>query len=247
MLMSKKVKVISLERSIERRNLFKNNNPYLDYEFINGIDGKLLKNDDIYNLSNFINPLPFPSMGAYGAALSHLSLWDRAIEEKAPITIAEDDAIFRYDFHLRSEEIILQLPVDWDIVLWGWNFDSILSLLSMMSFSPAVVLFNQDMIRNNIDKFKLEKTNSYPLRLDKCFGIPAYTISPKGAGLFKSLCFPLKNFELFFPVLNKNIPNTGIDIAMNKVYSTTASFVSFPPLAITKNEHNISTIQNINK
>lgn len=245
--MSKTVKVISLERSIERRDHFKINNPYLDYEFINGIDGQLLTNDDINNSRHFLKPLPFPSMGAYGVALSHLSLWNKAIQEKMPITIAEDDAIFRYDFHSRSEEIILQLPVDWDIVLWGWNFDSILSLLSMINFSPAVVLFNQDMLRNNIDNFKLEKTNSYPLKLDKCFGIPAYTISSKGAELFKSLCFPLKNFELFFPVLNRNISNTGIDIAMNKIYSTTGSFVSFPPLAITKNEHNISTIQITNK
>ena len=245
--MSKKVKVISLERSIDRKNYFIENNPHLDYEFINGIDGQLLTEDEINNPLHFINPLPFSSLGAYGVALSHLSLWNRAIEEKMPITVAEDDAIFRYDFHLRSEEIILQLPIDWDIILWGWNFDSILSLLLMINFSPAVVLFNQDMLRNNIDKFKLEKTNSFPLRLDKCFGIPAYTISAKGAELFKHLLFPLKNFELFFPFLNKNIPNTGIDVAMNKIYSTTGSFVSFPPLVITKNEHKFSTIQIANK
>lgn len=53
----------------------------------------------------------------------------------------------------------------------------------------------------------------------------------------------MRNFELFFPVLNRKIPNTGIDVAMNKIYSATNSYVSFPPLVVTKNEHESSTIQ----
>lgn len=240
-----KIKVINLERSIERREHFIKNNKGIDYEFVPGVDGQLLTHEDIFNTDHFINPLPFPSVGAYGVALSHLKLWNQAIEENSPITIAEDDAIFRLDFKSKAEEIISQLPINWDIVLWGWNFDSILSLAVMPNVSPSIIIFNQDELRNNVENFKNNKSNSYPFSLDKCFGIPAYTISPKGAENFKKGCFPLENFELFFPGLDREMPNTGIDVAMNKIYSTTNSFVSFPPLAITKNEHEISTIQKI--
>lgn len=238
-----KIKVINLERSIERKNEFTKNNLGINYEFVPGIDGKLLKFEEIHNDEHFIHPLPFPSEGAYGVALSHLMLWDEAIKLNKALTVAEDDAIFRADFEEKQNEVISKLPLDWDIILWGWNFDSILSLRVMPNISPAVMVFSQDQLRNNITNFICDKSTVTFFRLDKCFGIPAYTISPKGARVFKKNCFPLRNFEQFFPLLNRNIPNTGIDLAMNNIYSITNSFVSFPPLAITKNEHKISTIQ----
>jgi GR25 family glycosyltransferase involved in LPS biosynthesis len=240
------IKVINLERSIERRDYFTKNNNGLDYEFINGVDGKLLSDNEIFNDKLFIKPLPFPSRGAYGTALSHLKLWSLVIELNSPLTIAEDDAIFRGDFKIKSEEIISQLPENWDIVLWGWNFDSILSLSVMPNISPAVMIFNQKILRENIHLFKDQREKTYSFKLDKCFGTLAYTISPLGANNFKKQCFPMKNFELFFPVLNRKLENMGIDVAMNRIYSTTASYVSFPPLVVTKNDHSTSENQKSN-
>jgi GR25 family glycosyltransferase involved in LPS biosynthesis len=239
-----KIQVINLERSVDRKNEFITNNQGIDYEFVNGVDGKSLSANVINDEQYFINPLSFPSSGAYGVALSHLRQWERAIDLNSPITVSEDDAIFREDFSVESSKIIKQLPEDWDIILWGWNFDSILSIAAISNISPSVMIFNQDQLRKNIDKFRCDKSQSYPFRLDKCFGIPAYTISPKGARIYKSECFPMKNFDLFFPVLNKRLPNTGIDLSMNKIYSATNAYVAFPPLAVTKNDHEISTIQN---
>jgi len=241
------VKVISLDRSIERKNEFIKNNSAIKYEFVSAVDGQLLTSQDISKAEHFINPLPFPSRGAYGVALSHLKLWNEAIEAGVSVTVAEDDAIFRSDFHVKTEVLISELPSDWDIVLWGWNFDSILSLVAMPNISPSVMLFSQALLRQNITHFQKDRSIIHTFKLDKCFGLPCYTISPTGAKKFKQLCFPLKNFELFFPVLNRKIPNTGIDIAMNRIYSTTNSYVSFPPLVVTKNEHEISTIQKIHR
>lgn len=238
------VQVINLERSVDRKNAFIRNNKTLHYEFVQGVDGKSLGVDKTHNEKYFINPLSFPSLGAYGVALSHLQQWEKAIDLDIALTIAEDDAIFREDFNDESVKIMRQLPSDWDIILWGWNFDSILSINAIPDISSSVVVFDQAQLRRNVDKFKCEKSKSYPFRLDKCFGIPAYTISPRGAKLFKSKCFPMQNFELYFPVLNKKLPNAGIDIAMNRVYSEANSYVAFPPLAVTKNDHEISTIQN---
>jgi glycosyl transferase, family 25 len=237
------IKVINLQRSVARRENFNRDNAHLAYEFVEACDGSKLTPEQIGDRRLFIPPLPFPSRGAYGAALSHLQMWERTIELDRPLTIAEDDAVFRHDFREASTALIAQLPQDWDFVLWGWNFDSILSLMSLAGVSPAVMVFDQDLLRENIAPFQASTIQAHPLGLDRCFGIPAYTISPAGARKFREQCFPMKNFEMFFPVLNRNIPNTGIDIAMARLYSVTGSFVAFPPLVATRNEHVSSTIQ----
>lgn len=241
------IKVINLKTSVDRRQNFISRNQFIKYDFFEGIRGDVLTDDVLNKEEYFINPLPFPSLGAYGCALSHLSLWEHAIQSNNILTVAEDDAIFRKDFIVKSEQVISKLPTHWDFILWGWNFDSILSVSDLKGISPAVMLFNQNLMRQNIHHFINLDSEPNVLRLDKCFGIPAYSISPNGAKKFKSLCFPMKNFELYFPVLNRKIPNTGIDIAMNRIYSETNSFVAFPPLVITENLHEISTIQRRSK
>jgi glycosyl transferase, family 25 len=240
------IKVISLKRSNQRKERFQDNNQKIIFEFFDGIDGSLLRENEINNPKIFSQPLNFMSLGAYGCALSHLSLWEQVIECNFPLTISEDDAIFRNDFEYQSEKVIKMLPHDWDFILWGWNFNSILSLNEFSQVSPTVMLFNQNQMRNNIGIFKSGLNATFPFRLDKCFGTPAYTISPNGAKKFKELCFPMVNFELFFPGLKKKIPNNGIDIAMNKIYATTQSFVCFPPLVLTENLHELSTVKQSN-
>jgi len=241
--MSIAIKVISLKRSNKRREKFLLKNSGFAFDFFDAVDGTQLSDTIKNDPSFFVSPLNFPSVGAYGCALSHLSLWNFAIEKNEPITIAEDDAIFRNDFQLKSEKIIKELPIDWDFILWGWNFDSILSIGDFGKVSAVVMLFDQSRMRQNIEEFKINSIKTTTFKLDKCFGIPSYTISPKGAKKFKKLCFPMSNFELFFPVLNRNIPNIGIDIAMNRIYNTTNSFVCFPPLVLTENNKHDSTIQ----
>ena len=233
--------MLNLVRSKERRVSFREFNKHLTYEYFNAIDGRDLTIEQIRASGLFEENLPFPSLGAYGCALSHLKLWEISIDKNFPITVAEDDAIFRHDFLVQSNKVISTLPSDWDFILWGWNFDSVLSVNLLPA--PIVMLSNQELMRKNAEVFQNQQSPSLPLALDKCFGIPAYTISPKGANRFKNLCYPMENFELKFPVLKNKMPTTGIDLAMARFFSTTKSFVSFPPLVITKNEHSISTIQ----
>lgn len=236
------IKVISLNRSIERRLNFRQINTQSNFIFIDAVDGLDLSAAEIEEKKLFQKNLPY-TPGAYGCALSHLNLWEESITHNRVMTIAEDDAIFRLDFEEKNSQLIDTLPSNWDIVLWGWNFDSILSLNVMPNISPVVMLFNQDQMRASVDAFKASTDTPKLFRLDKCFGMPSYSISPSGARKFKSLCFPLENFNLFFPLLNRSLPNNGLDIAMNRIYSSTNSYACFPPLVITKNEHPISTIQ----
>jgi len=113
----------------------------------------------------------------------------------------------------------------------------------MPGVSQAVMLFDQEKMRASVASFQGMTAAPSLLRLDKCFGTPAYAISPSGARKFMRECFPLKNFQLHFPVLNRMLPNNGIDIAMNRIYNLANSFCALPPLAITRNDHAISLIQ----
>jgi GR25 family glycosyltransferase involved in LPS biosynthesis len=236
------VKVISLARTQDRRDAFARQNPHLAFEFFEAVDGRALGEEQLRDPQLFVQPLKY-TRGAYGCALSHLQLWDQAIALGQPVTVAEDDAVFRNDFHEQSKAVMAQLPQDWDLVMWGWNFDSILSLMSMAGVSPAIMVFNQDVLCENIANFQASTTRSHPLGLDRCFGTVAYTISPAGARRFRQQCFPIRHFDLYFPVLDKELANSGIDIAMNAIYADTQSFAAFPPLVATRNERNVSTVQ----
>ena len=235
------LKVISLERSTERREEFRRRNGHIDYEFFNAFDGAALPPDAITGTGLFQPGLPY-TVGAYGAALSHYRLWDEAARMDCPLTVAEDDAIFRLDFAQTHTALLNRLSADWDIVLWGWNLDSILA----MQLTPGVgtaMYFDYAKLLESIEKFQnfADQPGLFPL--DKCFGLPAYSISPAGARKLKSLCFPLTKFSLDFPLLG-NIPNYGLDVATNRIYSNVNSFVSFPLLAMTRNDRATLTIQN---
>lgn len=237
------IHVISLARSAERKARFVDANRHIEFEVFPAVDGRQLPDTVLQDRELFVQPLPFPTRGAYGCALSHLRLWEKAIASETALTIAEDDAVFRLDFPQASEQLLASLPEDWDFVLWGWNFDSILSLMAMPDVAPTVMVFNQDALRANLAKYRTQTTPVHALPLDKCFGIPAYSISPRGARRFKDACFPMRDFKLEFPLLTHPMPNTGIDIAMNRIYASTRSFVCFPPLVVTENRHDISTVQ----
>lgn len=241
--MSIPIRVISLERTSERRARFIAAHERLEFEIFPAIDGATLPPAVLQDQDLFVQPLPAMSSGAYGCALSHLRLWERVIEADAPMTIAEDDALFRRDFAVASEGLIALLPANWDLVLWGWNFDSVLSLLGLPDVAPSVMVFNQDALRENVDRYRHQTHRPFPLRLDKCFGLVAYTISPAGARKFKERCFPMQHFTLEFPLLQHLMPNSGVDIPMNRIYASTYSFVSFPPLVVTENRHETSTVQ----
>ncbi len=181
--------------------------------------------------------------GALGCALSHLALWDLAIEKNQALTVSEDDAIFNRGFGPASESLIEALPRDWHMILWGWNFDSILMFDMIPGVSPCLGFFNQDQMRIGTDAFQSASLTPQPFRLLRMFGTIGYSVSPAGAQAMKQHCLPLRNMNVFFPGLERTLPNKGIDIALNDAFPRINAFVSFPPLIVTMNFHSISTVQ----
>ncbi|HTW71358.1 MAG TPA: glycosyltransferase family 25 protein [Acetobacteraceae bacterium] len=228
------IQVVSLRRTPERRDQFVKLNPGIHFEFFDAVDGQNVARAAFFNGTLADPNLPY-SAGAIGCALSHLSLWERSIKEQMVMTIVEDDVALRRDFETKSRDIIASLPGDWDLIMWGWNFDAILSINTMPGISSTVIVFDQTMLRQSISRFQRDLFEPHIFLLDKCFGTCAYSISPAGSLKFRRLCFPLRNEGVFFPFLNRIRPNDGIDIAMNRIYALTNSYVSFPPLAVTPN------------
>lgn len=235
------VKVISLARTPERRAEFARRNPGLAYEFCDAVDGSVLDGASVAATGLFQTGLDFTA-GAYGIALSHHGLWQQAAAGETALTVAEDDAIFRADFAQAQAQFLGALPADWDIVLWGFNFDTTMGLRLPFGL-PVVAGFSHNHVRQAIQNFQSFQGPTTPCRLDFCFGLPAYSISPAGARRFLKELFPLRDYTRAYPLIPKPIRNQGIDIAMNQIYPGAAAYVSFPPLVVTPNDRTASTVQ----
>ena len=234
--------VINLDRSEQRMNEFLHVNSHMPgIHRFSAIDGSTVDRARLVEAGTVVTGLPY-SDGAIGCALSHLFFWEAAVAEQTDITICEDDAIFHRSFYELASEVVASLPTDWDLILWGWNFDSILQFDLMPGVSPCLATFNQDQLRSAIDTFQATNVAPRAFRLHRAFGTVCYTISPRGARKLIDCSLPIRPFTVDFPRVNPAFPNNGIDIVMNAAYVAMNAFVSVPPLVVTKNEHAISTV-----
>jgi len=181
--------------------------------------------------------------GALGSALSQIALWDMAIEEYRLLTICEDDAIFNRAFCATSELLLRELPPDWHLIKWGWNFDSSLWFDMIPGVSYCTGYFDQESLRKRIHSFRLANLHPRSYRLFQAFGNVCYSISPAGAQLLRRECLPLRNTSVYVPGLKAHVGNYCIDVALNSVFEQMNCYVSIPPLVVTRNDHGTSTIQ----
>jgi glycosyl transferase, family 25 len=230
------IRVISLARQPDRRSEFLRRNPHVASTFLDAVDGHALGIEQIRESGLFLAEVETTyDAHAYGVAMSHWQSWNEAAASDTPLTIAEDDALFRHDFEARSDAVLAALPADWDFVLWGWNFDSVVCVHAMGDSSPVAMLFDQPRLRASLDAFQSLTSPVQAFRLERAFGLPAYTVSPKGAAKLLPLCFPQRQQSVWLPVFNRSLENIGVDVATNAAYPRTQSFACFPPLAVTPN------------
>jgi GR25 family glycosyltransferase involved in LPS biosynthesis len=238
------IRVINLDRSTDRLLTFETLNTHPNLKFLRfpAVDGTDLERGPLVDRGIITADLSYGD-GALGCALSHLALWDLAIEQNQSLTVCEDDAIFNRGFEVAAESLIKALPVDWHMILWGWNFDSVLLFDMIPGVSPCLGVFNQHRMRMGIDAYQSASLMPRPYRLVRAFGTVGYTVSPMGARAMKQHCLPLRNLEVFFPGLERVLPNSGLDIMLNDAYPGIYAYVSFPPLIITRNQRSLSTVQ----
>jgi len=176
------------------------------------------------------------------SALSHKGLWERAVSSATAATIAEDDAVLNRRFSEKAAKVIATLPDNWDIILWGWNFDSILHCEVFPGLKQGVINFDPAPLREKLDRFQDTHVDPLPLRLFSAFGLLCYSVTPKGAKLLSGLCFPLRNELIPVPGLGRQLKNFSLDVLMNKYYPLLKAYVSFPPLAWSENDKTTSSL-----
>lgn len=236
--------VINLDRSIDRWRTFEALNHLVRERLLrmSGVDGRTLARGDLLARGLIAADLDYGD-GALGAALSHLALWELALEQNRPLTICEDDSVFNRNFWTASEALVQQLGADWDLVLWGWNFDSILAFELIPGVSRCVGTFNQDALRNGILAFQAADVRPLLFRLYHAFGSVSYSVSPRGARALRRFCLPLRPMQIPVPGLGRVLPNIDLSVMMNALYARINAFVSFPPLVVTPNDAAVSTIR----
>jgi GR25 family glycosyltransferase involved in LPS biosynthesis len=245
------VHVINLDRSPTRLAEFHQWNGHLrSIQRIVAVDGKTSDVSRLIDIGlihkDILNSY---SEGGIGAAMSHIALWEIAMENSEAITVCEDDAIFNRFFDLEAPRLLHSLPSGWDLIIWGWNLDSSVCFEFLPGVSSTLARFEQNKLRDNCRSFQSLRLSPHTYRLRSFFGTICYTISPKGAQRFKAACLPLQPFvpciSVFErdPALKEYAESAGIDAAMNSAVSQLECYVSFPPLVVTKNELENSTIQ----
>ncbi len=238
------IHVINLDRSRDRLLAFEKQNGHLEPNMLRfpAVEGKNVARGPLVDRGIITADLGY-SDGSLGNALSHLALWDLAIEKNQSLTVCEDDAIFNRGFGPAAEPLIEALPRDWHVIFWGWNFDSIVLFDMIPGVSGCLGYFDQDRMRMGIDAFQSARLMPQPFRLFNTFGIVCYSVSPMGAQAMKQHCLPFRNMDVFIPGLGRAVPNRALDIMLNGVYPRVNAYVSFPPLIITRNFHSNSTVQ----
>lgn len=139
--------------------------------------------------------------GAIGSGLTHIKLWAQIAQSGKPAHIFEDDAFLCRNFEQESDRIIASLPHDWDIILWGNNYDSILEFELLPGITQCIAVFNQDTVRKGIPQYLNMDVSSAAFRLTQTFGICGYALSPKGAKRLLELCLPFQSVDVFYPAL----------------------------------------------
>ena len=112
-----------------------------------------------------------------------------------------------------------------------------------MHLGNSLMYFDQQALRENIENYIESHSEHLIVGLLNAFGTICYSISPKGAKAFLDQTQPIKKINVFFPGLNRALENVALDISMNAYYTVNKSFACFPPLVVTKNEVEASTVQ----
>jgi GR25 family glycosyltransferase involved in LPS biosynthesis len=180
------IHVINLDRCPDRMLAFEKLNGHLQPNLLRfpAVDGATVARGALADRGTITADLGYGD-GALGNALSHLALWDLSIETNRAFTVCEDDAIFNRGFGPAAESLINLLPSDWHVILWGWNFDSVVLFDMLPGVSPCLSIFDQDRMRMGVEAFQSASLTPRPFRLFNAFGIAGYAVSPLGAQVMK--------------------------------------------------------------
>lgn len=236
--------VISLKRTPERLRQFElvNSHVGVSIQALEAVDGLQLDRDVLEQDGLISAGLPW-GPGAIGAALSHRLCWLRAIETDRLVVVFEDDVYLRRDFVVSVLTLVESLPADWDVILFGYNTDSILDVEVVPGWNARGEFSPRYPVPADRERFAASSGRVAPLRLHNAFGTCCYAISAQGARKLVDGCFPLSVTPILVPALQSYLlPQTG-DALMNGFYRRLGAYVCLPPIAMPINDKQASTVK----
>jgi GR25 family glycosyltransferase involved in LPS biosynthesis len=230
------IAVISLERTTNRwqRFLARNSN-LLDnckIEKIYGFDGKA--QNQIIQKARIISQETKSSWtyGALGAALSHIYCWKICVNKNKSMVIMEDDVLLANNW---QAVLKTKVSVESKLVLLGWNLDSMLQA-EMFNSLEIISLFKPTYPNETAILKILNQNDLHQIRkLNHCFGLPAYWITPNMAKELLNMLLPIKIEQL---ILERGFPKyktEGIDGNLNLYYEKINAEIIIPPVALALN------------
>jgi glycosyl transferase family 25 len=230
--------VITLDRESDRFRRFAELNAHLDFNVFDGIDGAQLDYPDSVRrgfLTAECAASGLVTKGALGCAISHWTLWWKAIYEQKTLLILEDDAVTHCD--IRTWIGQSDLCRDADLVLFGINTDSVLEAISPKGVHQASIFGETNPDYESIaGKLALTKpADVRPWRLLAGFGQCCCLVTPSGAARLVETVLPLRLDEISLPLMPNPISGTGIDRRLNALYAEIEAYVAMPFLAWTPN------------
>ncbi|CAP55595.1 glycosyltransferase family 25 protein [Gluconacetobacter diazotrophicus] len=228
---------ISLDRTPERAERFLAANAHVPgFERSPGVDGETVDIEAMREMGLVSDACEF-TRAAIGAGLAHVAFWGNVAESGVPAHIFEDDTYLCRNFEQESARVIADLPVDWEIILWGSNHRGMALFELLPGITQCFTIVPQTSVREGIDAFGMMDVTTLPFRLTQTFGTCGYAISPAGARKMIKRCLPLTTVKVPHACLGGRIlPATGIDTLMNRHYAEMKSYISFPPLCLTDDE-----------
>jgi glycosyl transferase family 25 len=125
-----KILVINIARNADRRKYVYDNIEGLDFDFFDGVDGRMFTGqshvEGVDNEGCLQTSGKILKLGEIGCAMSHKKVWEHIVEKGYKKTlILEDDAMFLVE-HIRCISAILDtMPQDWEMIYWGYVNDAV--------------------------------------------------------------------------------------------------------------------------
>jgi GR25 family glycosyltransferase involved in LPS biosynthesis len=235
--------VINLDRTPQRMAVFlgQNADAGLSFRRFAAVDGNAVSEEEALRL-NIIKPgTTWQSRATIGVAMSHKTLWEKAVAEQRPLMIFEDDAYIRHDFRSRFTSLVAGMAA-WDIVLLGYNTDSIVELRVAGEFDFGGLFSIRAPTVPQLQKFVRVEDPVGLFRLRYAFGICAYAITPAGAEKLLARCFPMDNRLMVFKATGRQFNAYSIDCMMNVFYGELAAYACMGPLVLPHNDWSASTV-----
>lgn len=229
--------VISLARTPERLVNFRERFACsaLPIECLPGVDGSLVDRHHLVQQGMLAESALSWPQGQIGCALSHLRCLFAARRRNLPLLILEDDAVPFADWESELGALLNKAPVEWELLLLGWNLDSCLQL----EWAPGQTftsLFQPRYPSAEVMAEALGAVNERQwLRLQKGLGLAGYLISPLGAAKILSWALPLRTL----PIEASGLPPRScfsFDGQLNSFYPQLQAWAAFPPLLLGIND-----------